>query len=80
MSAYITQKEHASTKLQYEPLLFTVKAISSECVVISIAACVCSFLTVKERPEVLVVSFHQPLNGRRQNFSFSHFGVQHGAL
>lgn len=50
------------------------------CSVIYMAACVCSFLTVKERPEVLVVSFHQPLNGGRQNLSFLHFCVEHRAL
>lgn len=54
--------------------------ISPECSVIFLAACVCRFLTVKERPEVLVVSFHQPLNGRRQNLSFFYFCVEHGAL
>lgn len=31
MSAYITRREHASTKLQSEPLLFTLKHISPGC-------------------------------------------------
>lgn len=38
------------------------------------------FLTVKEGPEVLVVSFHQPLDRRGQNFPFLNFCVHHGAL
>ena len=80
MSVFITQKGNVSTKLEYEPLSFPVKHISPEFPVISMAACVGSFLTVKEGPEVLVVSFHQPLNGGRQNLSLFHFCVEHGAL
>lgn len=38
------------------------------------------FLTVKERPEVLVVSFHQPLDCRRQDFSLFHLRIEQGAL
>lgn len=38
------------------------------------------FLTVKERPEVLVVSFHQPVDCRRQDFSLFHLRIEQGAL
>lgn len=33
-------------------------------------------LTVKERPEVFVVSFHQLLDGRRKNLSLFHLGTE----
>lgn len=33
-------------------------------------------LTVKERPEVFVVSFHQLLDGRRKNLSLFHLGAE----
>lgn len=33
-------------------------------------------LTVKERPEVFVVSFHELLDGRRKNLSLFHLGAE----
>lgn len=70
---------HANAhELQYEPL--TVKSFIFLFFLFPWLHAAVIFLTVKERPEVLVVSFHQPLDCRRQDFSLFHLRIEQGAL